>query len=62
MIAVQLVGALLVGLQILLARAGIAAVLEQARTGAGDWSAALPPLVGLAIAAALGRVDHEQSD
>ncbi len=52
-IAVQLVGALLVGLQILLARAGIAAVLEQAN-GAGDVSAALPPLVGLAIAAALG--------
>jgi ATP-binding cassette, subfamily B, bacterial len=50
-VCAQLVSAALLGLQVVLGRAAIQAVLDQARSG-GDLGVALPPLIGLAVASA----------
>ncbi|HEY7076270.1 MAG TPA: ABC transporter ATP-binding protein [Solirubrobacteraceae bacterium] len=50
-VAAQLVSAALVGLQVILGKLSIQAVLDQAQSG-GDLGVALPPLIGLALASA----------
>lgn len=50
-VTAQLVSAALLGAQVVLGRAAIQAVLDQAQ-GAGDLSVALPPLIALAVASA----------
>jgi ATP-binding cassette subfamily B protein len=51
-VAVQAVTALLLGLQVLLGKLALEAILEQAQ-GDGDLSVALPPLIGLAAVTAV---------
>jgi ATP-binding cassette subfamily B protein len=51
-VSVQLVTALLLGLQVLLGKLALEAIFEQAQ-GAGDLSVVLPPLIGLAAVTAI---------
>jgi ATP-binding cassette, subfamily B, bacterial len=60
-VVLQLLSAVLLGLQVFLAKEAIQAVLEQSRAG-GDLGAALPPIIGLAVVtAATGLLSGAQT-